>query len=340
MIANGKMSSRFMPKCMFCLQEKDRLTEEHVFPAALGGDLAVPDSVCDGCNHGFTKFEQPLSQELAPIRFLLKIGDRRGNIPEVFATAKTATADYEAKLKEDGTLRLKPVVTETRREDGKREFVYRYPSERQKEKLAKEAKKKGHEFELLPSGESEEAEIHFGGELEQIGSANGFRTTAKTAYVGLARVAGTGFVLSDVFTNVRNYIVAGAGTSSSRLFVNRKYMQAVQQGPHQHSLTIAARNDLHRVDAIVRLFSHLTYFVTLSDCYHGADFCNTLVYDAYRRNVDGILLAHAYAEILQTEDVGRGADTIWDNAVEVGTDFCKFLSQKRAEFLQRKQAES
>jgi hypothetical protein len=64
-----------------------------------------------------------------------------------------------------------------------------------------------------------------------------------------------------------------------------------------------------------------------------------LVYDAHRSKVDGILLAHAYAEILQTQDVSQSADTIWDNPVEMGTDFCKFLSEKRAEFLERKQEE-
>jgi hypothetical protein len=43
------------------------------------------------------------------------------------------------------------------------------------------------------------------------------------------------------------------------------------------------------VDAIVRLFGELTYFVVLSDHYDGADFCTTLVYDASRGEENGML---------------------------------------------------
>lgn len=328
-----------MPKCIFCLQDKKQLTEEHVFPAALGGVLTVKDSVCAECNHGFSKFEQPLARELAPIRFLLKIRDRRGNIPEVAATAKTPTREYEARLKEDGTLRIKPIVTEVATHDGKREFVHQYATERQKEKLRKEAKEKGREFIETKGGEPETAEIHFGGNLELIGASEGFRTAAKIAYVGLARVVGAKIVTGESFARVREYIRTGTVNPCSRIFVNHGYMEAVQQGPHQHSLTLCGRRDKKQVAAIVRLFSHLCYFVELSGCYEGADFCDTLVYDAYRGQIDGILLAHPYAELLQIEDVAGNPQTLWDNPAGTGIAFCKFLSEKRQEYLERKQKE-
>lgn len=31
-----------------------RFTEEHVLPAALGGNLIVKDGTCDKCNHGLS----------------------------------------------------------------------------------------------------------------------------------------------------------------------------------------------------------------------------------------------------------------------------------------------
>jgi len=328
-----------MAICMFCLQEKGKLTEEHVFPAALGGDLVVPHSVCAGCNHGFSEFEQPLCVELRPIRFLLQIANRRGEIPTVEATAKTTAKEYAARIEPGGRVRLKPIISEVPSPDGGRKFLYQYLSDRQKEKLAHGAKEKGNEFEQLPAGEPEEAEIHFGGDLEKIASSEGLRTAAKTAYVGLARFAGTGFVRSDAFAGVREYIKSGTGAHKSRLFVNRKYMEAVQQGPHQHSVTLAATKAGHRVEVIVRLFSHLAYFVELSDSYDGVDLCNTLVYDAYRGNIDGILLSHPYAEILQIQDVAQSADTIWSDAVATGTEFCDFLSKKLVELYERRQKE-
>jgi len=54
-----------MPQCLFCLREEKgdsgHFTDEHVFPAALGGNLIVRDGSCDVCNHGNSKFEQALA---------------------------------------------------------------------------------------------------------------------------------------------------------------------------------------------------------------------------------------------------------------------------------------
>jgi len=58
----------------------------------------------------------------------------------------------------------------------------------------------------------------------------------------------------------------------ARFFVNKRYLEACQHGPRQHSIAIAARRDRRRVDAIVRLFGELSYFVGLSDHYDGSGF--------------------------------------------------------------------
>jgi hypothetical protein len=113
----------------------------------------------------------------------------------------------------------------------------------------------------------------------------------------------------------------------ARLFINKRYLEACQQGPHQHSIAIAARRDKHRVDAIVRLFGELTYYVVLSDHYDGADFCDTLVYDAYRGEENGMLFAHEQAELLQTEDVATSNDTVWSDLEGFGRNFCEFIER-------------
>jgi hypothetical protein len=81
------------------------------------------------------------------------------------------------------------------------------------------------------------------------------------------------------------------------------------------------------VDAIVRLFGELTYFVALSDHYGGADFCTTLVYDAYRGEENGMLFAHEQAEILQMEDVATRKDTVWGDLESFGKNFCAFMER-------------
>jgi HNH endonuclease len=89
-----------MPQCLFCLREGEgdavHFTDEHVFPAALGGNLVVKDSTCDKCNHGNSKFEQALAIELTPVRTLLQIPDRYGKVPHTAATLVTHTLPYAA----------------------------------------------------------------------------------------------------------------------------------------------------------------------------------------------------------------------------------------------------
>lgn len=326
-----------MPPCIFCLKEHQELTDEHVFPAALGGVLVLKDNVCAPCNNGFSKFEQPLATELAPLRLLLKIPDRYGEVPQANATVKTQDKEYAARVTGDGKVQVKPIV-EVVTTEGKKEYWHKFATERQKEKLRQEAKEKGGQFIETGPGEPELGEVHLGGELEAIGSEPGLRTASKIAYVGLAFLAGAKLAMSDSFDEVRTYVREGTGKPTSRLFVNERFMWAVQQGPHQHSLIIAGRHDKGRVDAIVRLFGGLCYFVQLSEHYGGADFSVTLGYDAYRGEVNEFLQSPHDAEILETEDVFTSRETVWDDLPASGERFCKFLESEIRSKMERDHA--
>jgi|ERR1700722_11059601 len=329
-----------MPKCIFCLQEKERLTDEHVFPAVLGGGTFVlKNSVCVQCNNSFSKFEQPLAMELSPIRLLLKIPDRYGALPQVAATIKTSDNEYKGRVERDGQVKLKPIVREVEAINGGREIVYQFPTDKQREKLRQEAGEKGFQLSETGPGDPQQGEVHVGGDVKLIGSAEGLRTTSKIAYVGLAQCASATLATSDSFDEVRAYVCNGTGEPTSRLFVHKRFLNSVQQGPHQHSLIIAGRNDKRRVDAIVRLFGALCYFVTLSDHYAGADFFCTLVYDAQRGEVNGFLQTRVDAEILQTEDVRTSDETIWDDLVASGESFCNFLNDEIRSYLKRTQGQ-
>jgi hypothetical protein len=326
-----------MSQCLFCLKEGDavRFTDEHIFPAALGGNLVVKDGSCDDCNHGNSKFEQALAVELTPMRMLLQIPDRYGKVPYTTATIITPDKTYDGRVKGDGNVIVKPLVTEEKNEKGEREFVHRFLTDRQKEKLRAQAEEKGQQLIETGPGEPVKAEVHIGGDLMVIGSPQGLRTVAKIAYVGLARLVGVKVAAGEAFREVRQYIHEGKPEGVARIFTNKPYLEACQQGPHQHSIAIAARRDKHRVDAIVRLFGELTYFVVLSDHYDGADFCNTLVYDAYRGEENGMLFAHEQAELLQTEDVANSKDTKWDDLEGFGRNFCAFIERVAEEKRQK-----
>jgi hypothetical protein len=246
-------------------------------------------------------------------------------VPQTAATIVTPDKTYDGRVKGDGSVVVKPFITQEKNEKGEREFVHRFLTDAQKEQLREQARKKGQELIETGPGEPVVAEVHVGGDLMVIGSQEGLRAVAKIAYVGLAHLVGVNVAAGDAFREVRQFIMEGRPEEVARLFINKRYLQACQQGPHQHSIAIAARRDKHRVDAVVRLFGELTYFVVLSDHYCGADFCTTLVYDAYRGEENGMLFAHEQAEILQTEDVATSNDTVWDDLEAFGRNFCAFL---------------
>ena len=161
--------------------------------------------------------------------------------------------------------------------------------------------------------------------MKVIGEPDGLRSVAKIAYMGLAFRAGVNVARSGAFDELRTYILSGTGKPLSRLFVHQRFMNAMHQGPHQHSIVIAARHDRRRVDAIVRLFGGICYFVEMSDHYDGADFFATVVYDAHRGEQNGILQSHFQAEMLETEDVLNSPETVWSDLAASGKVFVDYF---------------
>lgn len=327
-ISDDKVTT--MTLCLFCLREGPdaiRFTDEHVFPAALGGNLIVKDGSCDTCNHGNSEFEQKLAVELAPIRMMLLIPDRYGKVPSAAATFVTPAETYNGRVKSDGDMLLKRHVTQEINDKDEREFVHRFVTEKQKQKLRRDATKNGQKLIETGPGDPVIAEVHIGGELMVVGSQAGLRTAAKIAYVGLAHLVGSRIVAGDAFRKVRGFISDGKPEGVAHIFVNAGYLASNQQGPHQHSIAIAARRDKRRVDAIVRLFGELTYFVVLSDQYEGADFCQTLLYDAHRGKRDPIWFGNVQAELLQTDRIVTDTETMWNDLKSFGRNFCEFLDR-------------
>jgi hypothetical protein len=58
--------------CIFC-RSNANLTDEHVFPAFMGGELIVKDGSCETCNRDFGVAEATLKQAITPLLNLLQI---------------------------------------------------------------------------------------------------------------------------------------------------------------------------------------------------------------------------------------------------------------------------
>jgi hypothetical protein len=150
--------------------------------------------------------------ELTPIRLLLQIPDRYGNVPHTEATIRTEQKTYQGRVQPDGLVQPKPFITEEIGAGGVREFVHRFVTDRQKKKLRELAKKRGQQLTEMGPGEPVGAEVHIGGDLMVIGSEDGLRNAAKIAYMGLAYRAGVKVALGDSFNELRDYIAQGTRT--------------------------------------------------------------------------------------------------------------------------------
>jgi HNH endonuclease len=314
-----------MPRCVFCLKEYDNLTDEHVFPAVFGGNLVLPNAACQGCNNGFSKaFEQSIADHFVDFRRLLLIPDRRGKVPEIFVEVEAEGKKLEAKLLPSGQILLKPIVTVVKINGGT-EIKYEHATDKQKERLQKEAREKG--FDLIEEpAPAQEVEVNISGDLKFIDSNEMFRLVTKIAYVALALRMGEKFASSEIFSQPRRYALTGAEPAITRLFLHEEFLQACQQGPHQHSVILVGRNEHRRVDAIVRLFGALTYHVLLANKYEGADFYNTLAYDAQRGEENKVLVLNEQAEFLQIEEITTSRTTIWNDRVASGESFLRFIA--------------
>lgn len=318
-----------MPKCLFCLNEAGELTAEHIFPAALGGNLTVLGtcSECVNNKRSFSKeFEQPFAMELAPLRNILLIPDRRGRVPAVTAKAEVNGKELAARVLGDGTVQLTPVVNVIRGQDGAvKEIRYEHLTDRKRDELRLESAEKGYELIESEPQQGQKAEVSMSGTLKLIGDAEGLRFAAKIAYTGFALRLSPDFAIRNTSDVVRSYIRTGEGTPSAELFVNEEYFANCAQGPHQHSIVIVGRKAKHRIDSIVRLFGALSYRVTLSEQYDGADFYDSLVYDAQRGDINGVLVGNLQSEFLQVEHVETSKATVWNDRVAAGNWLVKFI---------------
>jgi hypothetical protein len=83
-----------MPRCIFCGEESEKLSSEHVFPAVLGGKLELENASCTTCNNGFSGVEFALREPFAGMRTYIKSGEGQPRAT-LFLNAEYAHACYQ-----------------------------------------------------------------------------------------------------------------------------------------------------------------------------------------------------------------------------------------------------
>lgn len=302
-----------MSKCVLC-GSTEKLTDEHIFPDALGGCVVLAMGTCATCNNtASTQFEAEFINGFAVIRQLLGIKNREGRVPNLRASVEIEGQPHVAVIKPKGNVEIPPMKIERQIDVGRKEIIYRTFKKGDAERIFEKAREKGIKLEDAPIADLArefDAVVHV--PFDFIGTQSGLRTAAKAAYTALAFKTGIGYALSSTFDTVRNYCRNGGTPSPARLFLNDNFQANFHIGPHQHAIVCAGDAKTKRAHALVIYFGNLFYYVRLSDAYEGADFNWTMACDAQRDEEVKFIVGEYDNEFLMLEDIASGK-TRWDD---------------------------
>lgn len=313
-------------KCLLC-GTAENLTDEHIFPAALGGEDVVPSGTCSRCNGDSSQgYEAQFNNALKTVCHVLGIGNRQGDVPSIPAMAVIDGTRFNLVLDHGGKFRLQEKKEERILENGKKVIDYFVFSDEKVKEVEERLQRRGERLvqEFTPqSVKPIEFEPESFMPLDFIAEQAALRTATKVAYFVLVKKAGRTFAQSAAFDGVREYLLTGTG-KPARLFVNENYAANTHVGPHQHMVQIYCNGRERTVHAIVSFFGGLTYLVQLSASYQGADYGFTYAYDALRRKETGHIVGEFDNERLATEDV-RSGKTIFDNVRAMAEHWAKYI---------------
>ena len=306
-------------QCFLCrvASAPNGFTDEHVFPASIGGELIAPKATHARCNRNCsTDFEAKFLNSVKILSNLLGIANRKGDIPSIDVTLRIDGQKFTGVLDGEGELVIRNQAEHQSTVEGKGVKRYWLFDDESFERLQKGAAKRG---ERLVCEDPPAHDIEFTPEsfmpLDFINSLEAKRTAAKVALTCLAANLGQAFACSSAFDGVRRYIREGAG-NSARLFFNNDFAVNTQAGPFNHVVILSCDGQKRTVYAIVMFFGTMTYLVELSSTYQGIDFGAQYAVDARNRKEVPVLVAHLENERLTVEDV-LGGSTRFDDVLAV-----------------------
>jgi hypothetical protein len=310
--------------CIFCPSSLD-LTDEHVFPAALGSEDVVPRGSCSRCNGAFnTRFEVEFNNGFKHLCYLLKIGNREAKIPSLDAVTVIDGAKLNLVLHPDGGFTMQDKKEESVLETGEKVTHYLLFSEERKQRLRERAERRGQRLEGIEgNGKPIIFEPQSFMSLEFIGTPVALRSATKVALMAVAKVIGRVFASSPCFGRAKRFLM-GFDEATARLFVNKNFAKNMHSGPHQHIVQVYCNGQEHSIYATVIFFGGLSYLVELSRTYEGADYGFTYGYDALQRQPAIVLPSKFDAERLAIHDV-RFGNTRFDDVFEMAEHWATYI---------------
>ena len=282
--------------CIFCCSQEN-LTDEHVFPAFMGGELEVRNGSCKRCNGDFGVAEAALKEATTPLLNLLKIENRDGIVPNVPLNAEIRGLDLKnlpAFMDGEGDIKLKDVVKESTTEDGRKLRQGFFLTKEAGDTFVERARAKGlqvierevpHEI-VIEANYTQTTPVAFSLEARKV--------AAKIALAAIAHEYGIAFGLSSQFDVLRRARVA-TGNQDLRvwIFANEGLMSAHLRTAHQHSVMCYLSAGMRKGWALVTLFGGITYRVDVTTDYTERESKQfSIFYDAdSKKRVNPIVLA-------------------------------------------------
>ena len=253
--------------CIFCRSE-ERLTEEHVFAAFMGGELTVKNGSCDRCNEIFGRAEATIKDATIPLLNLLKIENRDGKVPN--APLRVAIRNIDMKnlpgfMDGSGNIKLRDHVREVLDDDGKKIRKGFFVTPEGSETFAERELERGGKLierevprEIVIDADYMQG-IIFAFTLETR------KVAAKIALTAIALEYGVPFALSSCFDNLRlTRDETDMRKLPVRIFANENIMSAWIHTPYQHSMLCYLSSGMKKGWALVTLFGGLSYLVEVA----------------------------------------------------------------------------
>jgi hypothetical protein len=256
--------------CIFC-RSNAHLTDEHVFPAFMGGELIVKNGSCETCNRDFGVAEATLKQAITPLLNLLQIENRDGVVPNAPMTADIRGLDMKnlpAFRDANGEINLSNIVRESVTEDGRRLRQGFFLTKEAGDKFAERGRAKGAQVKELGVPPEIVIEAEYKITLPFVSSLEARKIAAKIALTAMAFQYGCEFALAPRYDNLRK---ARLATKLEDLrvwfFANQGFMGAHIRTAHQHSLMCYLSAGMRKGWALVTLFGGLSYLVEVTTDY-------------------------------------------------------------------------
>jgi hypothetical protein len=253
--------------CIFC-GSKENLTDEHIFPAFMGGELKVPNGSCERCNREYSIAEAALKQATIPLLNVLQIENRDGVVPNAPLSAQILGLDLKnlpAFMDGEGEIRLKDVVKNSITAEGRNIRQGFFITKEGVDTFTERGRKRGDELIERKVPEKIVIDANYTQSTSFAFSLEARKIAAKIALAAIAYQFGISFALSAQFDGLRQ--MRAAKDLRVWIFANDGLMSDHPRTAHQHSVMCYLSAGMRKGWAVITLFGGLTYRVDLTADY-------------------------------------------------------------------------